>query len=65
MKTKTITLTIPKDQRLGQAIMNAYRERWFNSGREEDLQGKGFWDIWQEDEERIQEAINNCFKNDR
>ena len=38
MKTKTITLTIPADMSLGQAIMNAYRELWSsNKGHNEML----------------------------
>lgn len=61
-KTKTITLTIPTEQRLGQAIMNAYRGKWDGTGEwRMSLSMHGYWDIWEQDEKQIQEALDKIF----
>ena len=65
MKTKTITLVIPEDQRLGQAIMNSHRDEWLTLNYcpecektdETGLKTSAI-DIWEEDTEQIQEKLN-------
>ena len=49
---KKITLMIPDNMRLGQAIMNAYREQWLGDDEHK------YWDIWEQDTDQIQEKIN-------
>ncbi len=51
---KTITLNIPDGQRLGQAIMNAYRDRWLV----DEVSLSNTVNIWERDTKDIQEAIN-------
>lgn len=62
MKTKTVTLKIPKDQRLGQAIMNAYRDEWYRSAM--NPEGYKYWSIFEEDTDDIQNSINEYFKDE-
>ena len=56
MKTKTIKLTIPKNERIGQAIMNAFRRQWTPTNT-----GARYWDIWEYDEKRLQEALDKTY----
>ena len=58
MKTRKITLTIPQDWRLGQALMNAYRQKWYNTHFGIPGEKHSYWNIWEEDENKIQDKIN-------
>ena len=56
---KEVTLQIPEGMRLGQAIMNAYRQDWFKTDQcHYHGDTHGYWDIWEEDVEDIQLKIN-------
>lgn len=52
---KKIELYIPEDQRLGQAIMNGFRKKWFVDGDDNHK----YWDIFELDTKDIQEAIDD------
>ena len=57
---KKITLYIPEHQRLGQALMNAYRDQWYNPDFGEN---HNYWNIWEHDTDKIQQSITKKMTN--
>lgn len=55
-KPVVVSLSIPGSQRLGQAIMNAYRDRWA-----EDSDGSKAFNLWEQDADQIQAKLDNYF----